>query len=375
MFQFFLQHGANASQVLERLKEVNLVAAWQLPPEQFHTLLPLHIVQTTTDVSLLRVRFFEEPIFIHLMLAVGNFGHTLLQNVLPAVLSMSHSSLKHDEPFQTIVLNDCKACGFPNPSENTCMDGIGSYGYTSCESMGSSVYKAMTGYRVKFSRDLFENDTTHLCFRKAVVGFPRNNRFDMLYNPTAEQFGHEKQLVRTRVGALNSYRTSKPNSNINVGVYCKDISRNGRHGNTFRMCEDVIAMLKAMKLAKTLAVRKVNFDGVEFEQQIVDLQDIDLYISDGGSSSYHSHFLRAGAVALSFPLCEQEEGKCYCRHVFTGAYANPFVSHISVKPEHVECHTDSRSDGIFKPLYDPSPSFQNVVSEALELLDEPRVNL
>ena len=185
-FPIFLPLGADASVVRGRLKSVNLVAAWQLSPEEYNTLLPLRIVLANESVTMKRMRFFDEPIFVHIMLAVGNFGHTFLQNALPAVLSMSHSSLKHRHPFQTIALNDCKACGFPNPSDHTCMDGIGSFGYTSCDSVRASVYKAITGHGLKFSRELFESGESHLCFRNVVVGFPGGNRFDMLYNPSAE---------------------------------------------------------------------------------------------------------------------------------------------------------------------------------------------
>jgi len=372
VFQFFLQPGASASQVYERLKNVNLVAAWQLPPQVYHTLLHLQVVPTNESMNVSSIRFFEEPIFLHLLLAVGNFGHTLLQNALPAVLSMSRSTLKHHDSFQTIALNDCKVCGFPDPSQNICMDGIGSYGYVECERMRSSVYEAITGYSVIFSRELFESGVTHLCFRNAVVGFPQQNRFDMLYNPTAEQFGYEKQLIRTRLGVLNSTTiagiTSKSDSNINVGVYCKDIVLNGRHGNTFRSCQDVINIITAMKLEKNVVVRRLNFDGVDFKRQIAELQKIDIYISDGGSSSYYIHLLRAGAVALSLPLCDIVKSKCVCGHIFNNTYANPVVSHISVQPEYIVCHTSSKSNGIFKPLFDVRPEFRKEMSKALTLL-------
>ena len=272
VFQFFLPLGADASVVRGRLKSVNLVAAWQLSPEEYNTLLPLRIVLANESVTMKRMRFFDEPIFVHIMLAVGNFGHTFLQNALPAVLSMSHSSLKHRHPFQTIALNDCKACGFPNPSDHTCMDGIGSFGYTSCDSMRASVYKAITGHGLKFSRELFESGESHLCFRNVVVGFPGGNRFDMLYNPSAEHFSYEKQLVRTRSGVPNSISVAratrgawKHGATINVGVYCKDVSKNGRHGNTFLDCPKFMQMIESSKMWKGHAsVPSVNFDSAEF---------------------------------------------------------------------------------------------------------------
>ena len=373
VFQFFLPLGADASVVRGRLKSVNLVAAWQLSPEEYNTLLPLRIVLANESVTMKRMRFFDEPIFVHIMLAVGNFGHTFLQNALPAVLSMSHSSLKHRHPFQTIALNDCKACGFPNPSDHTCMDGIGSFGYTSCDSVRASVYKAITGHGLKFSRELFESGESHLCFRNVVVGFPGGNRFDMLYNPSAEHFSYEKQLVRTRSGVPNSLSTShatreiwKSRATINVGVYCKDVSKNGRHGNTFLNCHQFVQSIRSLNIWKgKISASSVNFDNAEFNQQLEQLQNFDIYISDGGSSSYYTHFLRAGAVSLTFPLCDDS---CACVHLFTDTYTNPVVVHIPVDPIHVKCRMNPSRDGIFKPLFDVRQSFKYELSKALKFL-------
>ena len=373
VFHFFLPPGTDASVVRERLKLVNLVAAWQLPPQQYNTLLPLRIVLPNESVAMKRMRFFDEPIFAHLMLAVGNFGHTFLQNALPAVLSMSHSSLKHRLPFQTIALNDCKVCGFPNPSEHTCMDGIGSFGYVSCDSMRTSVYKAIAGYGLKFSRELFENGTSHLCFRNVVVGFPGGNRFDMLYNPSAENFSYEKQLVRTRSGVPNSQSIVratraiwKAGVVINVGVYCKDISTNGRHGNTFVNCSKFVQMIESLNIREAkISVSTINFDNAEFYQQLTKLQNFDIYISDGGSSSYYTHFLRAGAVSLTFPLCDDS---CACVHLFPDAYTNPAVVHIPVDPNYVECQMQPSGDGIFKPLFDVRQNFKDELLKALSFV-------
>lgn len=374
VFQFFLKPGEVDANIRSRLEEINLVAAWQLPAKEYRTLLSVrtHPLKSIGNLKLERARFFTDPVFIHIMLAVGNFGHTLLQNTLPAVLSMAHSSLKLNRTFQTITLNDCKSCGFPDPSKNICMDGIGSFGYDLCDSMRLAMYRSVTGYSAVFARELFTESVAHLCFKNAVVGFPAKNRFDLLYNPTGEEFSNEKKLIRTRIGIPNSLsitletrKSWRTDSIIYVAVYCKDTSRNGRHGNTFQDCDGFIELIRTVEHSKKLDVTKLNFDGMEFDKQIQTLQKFDIYISDGGSSSYYTHFLRAGAISMTFPLCDES---CSCVHLFADAYHNPVVSHIAVNPLHVACRTSEHTNSIFKPLFDVRKSFNKQFDEALNQL-------
>ena len=114
-----------------------------------------------------------------------------------------------------------------------------------------------------------------------------------------------------------------------------------------------------------ISASSVNFDNAEFNQQLEQLQNFDIYISDGGSSSYYTHFLRAGAVSLTFPLCDDS---CACVHLFTDTYTNPVVVHIPVDPIHVKCRMNPSRDGIFKPLFDVRQSFKYELSKALKFL-------
>lgn len=365
--------GAKASEaklLKHSLNRIKLVAAAQMSPGVYNTSLRFLVHQRDALViQKLATRFVDGPVFFHNMVAVGNFGHTLLQNCLPAVVSMHRSPLKHRGVFQTIVGNDCKNCGLPDPHAKTCMDGTGSFGYAACDALGRDVYTFVTGYPMKYSRELFSREISYVHFSQVVIGFPDSDEFDLLHNPGGDEFMLEKKIMRQR--AL--YNSSDACEAMSIFVYCKNVSFNGRHGNTFHNCEEFIQMLIASTHNTTakIIVRSINFDNVSFSDQLVTLQKADIYISDGGSSSYYSHFLRTGATAMTFPLCDR---LCLCTHFFAerGAYRNPDVKHVPIDPRHVRCDvrsgTTHHGDSFFMPLFRVKKSFLFELRKEMSLI-------
>ena len=352
-FHYYTSSMDDIARVQNSLSQVTLVAAAQLPREVYNTSVAVTIhSRRVIEHQYLPITHIHEPVFYHNIVAVGNFGHTLLQNCLPAVVSMRRSPLKHEGAFRTIVGNDCKNCGVPDPSTQSCMDGLGSFGYASCEALGKAVYASVTGYPMTFSREMFGTNTSLVHFAQVVVGFPNSNAFDLLHNPSGHNFVQEKKLIRTRALQHIPCYTKERSSQVRVFVYCKDITVNGRHGNTFHNCSDFLTMLaySRSQLPQKITFHPLNFDRTNFSEQLNALQRGDVFISDGGSSSYYTHFLRRGSISMTFPLCDD---LCVCTHFFAerGAYFNPDVKHIPVDPLHVSCQVNASIEG--KPLVNP----------------------
>ena len=365
---------------IKRLSGVNLLAASQIEPSAFGTLLKLRV--HVSRKSSRPTREYEyltlpEPVFYHAMLAVGNFGHTLLQNSFPALLSMFHSPLKISTEFQTILANDCTNCGMPDPHISFCMNGFGSFGYDLCDTQRRDIYRVTTGYPAKYLSEIFNGRHERVLLKQVVVGFPHQFNFDILFNPTKSTFTEEHIILRERSLSNRKPSPRQAKGTIRVFVYCKDVRRNGRHGNSFRDCSKVVDMLQhaAQSFMRRLGKRTVhhahsvivtsgNFDDMTTDDQLDELQNMHVYISDGGSSSYYTHFLPHGAVSLTFPLCNTQ---CVCEHIFLAAYYTPGVRHEFVPEEHVQCaiRDGDNVNEIFKPMYDVKASFVSFFESAL----------
>ena len=94
-----------------------------------------------------------------------------------------------------------------------------------------------------FSRKMFATDLSLVHFAQVVVGFPSSNAFDLLHNPGGNNFVQEKRLIRTRALQHVQCNIEERSNQVRVFVYCKDITVNGRHGNTFHNCSDFLTML------------------------------------------------------------------------------------------------------------------------------------
>tara|TARA_B110000003_G_C16587126_1_gene510290 strand:- start:1046 stop:1402 length:357 start_codon:yes stop_codon:yes gene_type:complete len=105
---------------------------------------------------------------------------------------------------------------------------------------------------------------------------------------------------------------------------------------------------------------------MNFSDQLTALQSADVFISDGGSSSYYTHFLRHGSVSMTFPLCDEV---CVCTHFFAErrAYLNPDVEHIPVDPHHVSCRMNASTEekSAVKPLFSVKMSFLHEFIQAV----------
>ena len=366
VFHYYGVRSTEAASVLRRLERLRLVAAAQISSPEFNTTLKVvtHLIDPFKSGSTV-IRGIEEPVFYHYMVAVGNFGHTLLQNCLPAVVSMHRSVLKHRAYFRTIVANDCKNCGIPNAKSNSCLDGFGSFGYSTCDTLRRNLYALITGYQAQYTRELFSLKSEYIHLSKVVVGFPEDDAFDLLHNPSNEKFFSEKKIVRQRLlSTIACEQASK--KRVTVMIYCKDVLRNGRHGNTFVNCSEFTQNMTDFLLKKYQAdVIAENFDVTSFRDQIVLLQKADIFVSDGGSSSYYTHLLRDGAISMTFPLCDSS---CHCSHFFAerGAYANPSVQHVPIDSKHIDCLYEEGHSGLFMPLYRVRQSFGAEVLQALK---------
>lgn len=372
-FHYYISEMDDMKRVENSLSQVRLVAAAQLPREVYNTSLAVAIhSRRLIEHQHLTAKHIHEPVFYHNIVAVGNFGHTLLQNCLPAVVSMRRSPLKHEGVFRTIVGNDCKNCGLPDPPTQTCMDGIGSFGYASCETLGNAVYASVTGYSMTFSRELFPANTPLVYFAQVVVGFPNSDAFDLLHNPNGYDFVQEKRIIRKRALEHIHCDNEERSHQISILVYCKDVSVNGRHGNTFQNCSEFLTMLgySRRRMTQNISIYPLNFDTMNFSDQLIALQSADVFISDGGSSSYYTHFLRHGSTSMTFPLCDEF---CVCTHFFTerGAYLNPDVKHIPVDPLHVSCQVNVSAEGksAVKPLFRVKMSFLHEFIQTVSHVD------
>lgn len=219
----------------------------------------------------------------------------------------------------------------------------------------------MTGFPAKFITEIIpmtEGQELH-GIAELVVGFPREFKFDMLNNPSGAGFTDTKRLCKTRIMDATKKRSDN-NAAVSVVVYCKTT---GRHSAVFRNCSAVVDFVKVVAIYYSwdVEVRILNFDAVSFTDQLVLLQDVDVYLSDCGSSSYYTHVLQPGSVSISLPFCDWD---CTCGNHYTarGAYISPGVEHLPVDPVHVSCRVEEN-----KILYDLQPSFTDILVTALRI--------
>jgi hypothetical protein len=285
---------------------------------------------------------FSTPVYVQKMLAVGNFGHSMLQNVYPmlrmAVTAFGEGILK--DPLQILLFNDCKNCGWPS---DTCIDAQGSYGYSSCGFMKHQLYPLITGKpAIELKQFLEEKNQTRSCFRKLVIGMDDN--YDMLYGGGYPVDYLVKSHGRDRVfKTLQLNPRMEKKDEILIMVYCK---KAGRHGGAIANCDYILEIVTEHYNhhyhEKKLTVVQVNFDTLtDMSEQIRIVSKADIYICNGGSASYYSLFLRQGAVSMILPQCSV----CTCYDIFPQARVSPNVTYIPIKTSSIVCPIDDCSAG------------------------------
>jgi hypothetical protein len=279
---------------------------------------------------------YEDPVIVHKMIAMGNFGHALLQNLLPTARMVrdiyGYESLY--QGYQVLLLNDCKNCGMPS---ETCVDGQGSYGYSSCNFQRDQLYPIITGNDLIDAKSLFTDREESVCFNEFVVGM--DGADDMLNMPMEDAFLDLKEFTRSQVYShlrIPSY--VQRSDTINVAVYCK---MNGRHGGGLTNCDHVPHLVRTIYKnrykGKKLVVEIINFDMMmDISTQFRIISRANIYIANGGSSSYYTLFLRKGAVSMIVPQCDS----CKCFDLFPMARLTPNVTYMPIKSESVTCPTE-----------------------------------
>jgi hypothetical protein len=275
-----------------------------------------------------------DTVFAHKMIAMGNFGHAILQNILPLVKMMKKVNMRG----KILLLNDCKNCGMPG---ETCVDGQGSYGYASCGIQRDNLYKMVFGSDPIDWKKWFDPKLNPLseamCFENLVLGM--DGTFDMLNEPQPETYPDLKDTARQAVYDYLGLSTDiKPTNTINIVVYCKI---NGRHGGGITNCGYVPNLVSEVYRnrykGKRVVVEMINFDMVlDVQEQFRIISRAHIYIANGGSSSYYTLFLKKGAVSMIVPQCDD----CKCFDLFPSARITPNVTYMSVSPHAITCPTE-----------------------------------
>ena len=275
------------------------------------------------------------PVFLMKMIAVGNFGHTILQNILPFL----EIALRYPKTFdakqylQLISMNDCLNCGWP---DEKCA-GEGSFGYSNCDDMKDQLYPLIMNRPIIPINTLL-NSSDIKCFHSAAVGVPEN--LDLLwssYNASASKLLARQQMYHNLRFSLDYMPKEAPE--IVVLVYCKT---GGRHGGALANCDMVDSLVESnfqrMYKGMPIIVKQTNFEtNHNISDQIRIVSEANVFIANGGGSSYYSLFLRNGAVSLILPQCQ----KCVCSDIFPYARIAPGITYIPISPNSIACPKDN----------------------------------
>ena len=308
--------------------------------------------------------FVPDPVILMKMHAVGNLGHTLLQNILPYLqLSLERQKeLKSLNETRLIALNNCDACGEPT---ETC-NGEGSFGYKNCDEMKDQLFPLILNKPLILFEDLLkvQGDDKQVCFKTVAVGI--NTHLDLLnvrYDADYAKKVAKKRLYEN-VGLQLDYPAPKTPV-INILVYCKV---GGRHGGAIANCEMVNTLIKSKFSGSfkgiPIKVSKINFDKAPvIADQMKVISEAHIYIANGGAASFYGLFLRDGAVSLIMPQCHN----CICNDAFPVSRLAPGITYLPISSKSVDCPTTGCQGNCKAQNIPLLPDFEDDLADALQV--------
>ena len=273
--------------------------------------------------------WIEEKAVLHMLWAVGNFGHTLLQNVYPILWAAQRMELDPSAPFSSMQLlsvttngcgdpilgNVCKPN--PVPLNQSCRD-FGSYGYRDCSWMRDQVFNLLLGRQsVLLASLLPSSGKTVTCFRELLVGLP--SAADFLESDSLDRKSRNSVYLAARDTAYKRLGLSPVlrNDCVRITVYEKPPgSLMGRRVRNWSLVDQILDAKGWKHRGSRICKRSVTFGGDghvlanlgderkwALEEQLRLVHETDIWISDGGSSMYYSLLMRNGTASISAPLC------------------------------------------------------------------------
>ncbi|KAG2374769.1 hypothetical protein C9374_010513 [Naegleria lovaniensis] len=304
------------------------------------------VLTSTTTTNLTRVeldpnfRYLEKPVYALKRYAAGNMGHFLFENIMMSLLD--NHILYLDDVFDKSPHNDIALYGYDGNlatnislkvgtmiSKNDVLQVCSKKGIHSIENLPCLNDAPNESINTQSSAENSQEPTTkyvlNTCFSHFLVG--------KISNFFVELYGRESAMVMLRHLAYSGLKLSPlPNEedipselihylkrkNIKIGIHSK--SKASRHGRIIWNVDDIVDYLrqnvtedlKALFPKKKISIDVFEMGQMDVHDQIRLISDLDIYITDQGSSAYYAMFMRQDTTVLIAPECAVVDKKQKC---------------------------------------------------------------
>ena len=236
--------------------------------------------------------------------AGANWGHTLVQAVMPAFILMQQFG-SDDEEFQKnmnfVFLDDCfdvkdKMVAFPSELKFRKI----------CHKFSQTTFGLLSSIQPRTIKDV-EPDSDFVCFRRLLAGTQGHS---MMNAKTTNDGGMGSFFQKFRAFSFqkNGFPKTRKDGPFRVTVCGKGkVSFNSRGiGNVNDVVEYVNTKFQSQNGEAIEAIR-LDLETTPLLEQAKILSETDLLITPGGATGMCSVFLPDGASAIVAPLCAQAE--------------------------------------------------------------------